>query len=276
MDKKHLKLINRALLILLLIVLGWTYFAKDNYRAVDKIHPDILKEPIQVELVNQAPITFSRDGFNYELSPLADYEVNGLVVNQRDYRNFTLSKVDEVYPLDVCLIWGKNVSSKVYQNPNLTFSQDSRFAYWSYTGDVNFSQIQAANEHLIVNDDYIASKLKEISTGDQVKIRGQLVSVKAKNTGEVDIENPEELTMKSSTTRDDTGAGACEIIYVTSADILEKGNSVAYFLYKISFYMLIILILGKLAWFIYKGFSGHRSSARKIQDQVIIPNRFTG
>ena len=51
-------------------------------------------------------------------------------------------------------------------------------------------------------------KLRGLRVGDVVKLDGMLVN----------LENPEVGTRTTSLTRDDTGAGACEIIYVEVRD----------------------------------------------------------
>jgi hypothetical protein len=52
-------------------------------------------------------------------------------------------------------------------------------------------------------------KLRGLRVGDVVQLDGMLVN----------LENPELGTMATSLRRDDTGAGACEIIYVEQARI---------------------------------------------------------
>jgi hypothetical protein len=53
-------------------------------------------------------------------------------------------------------------------------------------------------------------KIKQVRIGDQVRIRGWLVN----------YSNDEGFSRGTSTTRDDTGNGACETIYLQDFDIL--------------------------------------------------------
>lgn len=250
MTKKTLILINKTAFVVLLITLIWTYNAKDNYRNIDTIHPDLLNEPIQTERLDKTPITFSKDNFDYELTPLYDYELNALIVSQRDYRWFSLSNYNNAFPIDLLVIWGENVRNKAYQSEYLSFSQDIRQGRWIYSREVPFNNNQAANEHLVINDEEIEKKVKSISTGDQVKIKGQLVNIKAVNTGVSDLENPSEISLNTSTVRNDEGPGACEIIYINDITILQKGHPFAFELFRISYYSIIILIFGNLIWFL--------------------------
>jgi hypothetical protein len=69
------------------------------------------------------------------------------------------------------------------------------------------------------------SGIKKIRPGDQVRVRGWLADVKlSEEPGETD---PRKIrTWKTSSSRDDKGDGACEVLYVRSAgdiEILKKG-----------------------------------------------------
>ena len=251
---ENFKWVNRAALIFLVLLFAWTYFAKNNYRNVDDAHPDVLKEPVQKEAINQEPIEFSKDDYQYSLKPLYEFELNAMIVNRLDYRKFSISKKDSVFPMDLCVVWGDNVKSKVYQSKMLSFSQDFRMCFWRWFGNLEFNNNQAANVHLIIKEESLADKLKLLSSGDQVKVKGQLVNVSAKNTGQSDIGNSSAFNMRSSTIRNDTGPGACEIINVEDIEIIKKGNPLAFTLYRLSYPLLIILIILNIAWFLIKNY----------------------
>lgn len=252
MEKNVFKIINRVFFILLIFLLVWSYFARNNYRSVDIIHSDVVKEPVQLRALEKTPIKISNNDYEYTLTPLFEYEINGLIVHKMDYRWFSIYKMDSVFPMDLCLLWGDNVASKVYQSKKLSFSQDARFAYWKWYGNINFNHDEAANIHLIMKNEELERKLKTLSCGDQVKIKGQLVDVIAENKGKPGRFDPEEFRLKSSTKRTDTGAGACEIIYVDSFEILEKANILPNTTYKFSLFLLIISIFGKILWYILR------------------------
>ena len=130
---------------------------------------------------------------------------------------------------------------------SLTFSQDSRFAYYQWTGNLEFNGYQFSNNHLIINSKDLERKLQSLNTGDQVKIKGKLVDVVAVNTDKVNQEKPESYQWCTSTIRTDAGAGACEIIYVEDIQVLQKGSPLASELHQGSFYGLIVLIVLNLA-----------------------------
>jgi len=234
-------IVNKILFCVLIITIAVTFFTRGNYRKVEKIHPEVLKEPIQTELADKQVIKFSKDEYRYELTPLYQYEINGLVVHKMDYTFFSIYKRDSVFPLDLCLIWGENTKSKVYQSKSLQFSQDARFCFYRWQGKVTFDHAALSNNHLVINNETLEKKIKKISTGDQVEIKGKLVNIKATNLGEAGTFDPEVFEWNSSTDREDSGAGACETIYVEDIKIIKKSNPISHDLYELSFYGLAIL-----------------------------------
>ena len=65
--------------------------------------------------------------------------------------------------------------------------------------------------HMIPASDEVYSVLKEIRNGDIIELSGSLVNVADDNDG---------WRWKSSQTRNDTGNGACELIWVESLKIV--------------------------------------------------------
>ena len=70
-------------------------------------------------------------------------------------------------------------------------------------------ETQSANMHMIPANEQIEKVLKSIVPGQIVKLSGDLVQVDASDGWH----------WKSSLTREDTGAGACEIIYVKAISV---------------------------------------------------------
>ena len=67
---------------------------------------------------------------------------------------------------------------------------------------------QVSNNHLIFSDSEVAAVVHAASIGDRVRLKGYLIRARTSN-----------ITYTSSLTRYDTGAGACEIIFVTDARV---------------------------------------------------------
>ncbi len=70
----------------------------------------------------------------------------------------------------------------------------------------------SANWHLVPANSTVWRKLNGLRVGDVVKLEGMLVN----------LENPGVATMNTSLIRTDTGAGACEIVYVEKASIRKR------------------------------------------------------
>ena len=83
--------------------------------------------------------------------------------------------------------------------------------------------------------------------GDQVRLRGVLAEYR----------NPQNGFFRStSTTRDDTGNGACETIYVTDFEIVRKANPGLRFYYALAKWSAIVSLLGFVIFFIVAPYRG--------------------
>jgi hypothetical protein len=234
-----------AKILFVILLAAWivTYFTQDDYRDVQEIDPAVLKPPVQLDTTNKTHIKFTSKGYEYDLKPLYWYEINGLLVHRLNYKKFSIYSYADVFQEDLCLLWGSNVSGGIYQSPKLSFSQDGRFAYYQWTGNLNFNPTEISNNHLLINSKVLEKKLKALNNGDQVKITGLLVDVVARNIGATGVDKVGGYSWQTSTIRTDTGAGACEIIYVGDIEILQKGNPLSVNIHLFSFYGIIILLI---------------------------------
>lgn len=113
----------------------------------------------------------------------------------------------ELMPVDLAFGWGPMSDSAVLAR--LAISQSNRFYFWTaeeFPIPRQDIETHSANMHLIPANDTIERRIKAVRVGQVVTLSGYLVDVKA-DTG---------WTINSSLTRDDTGAGACEVIWVES------------------------------------------------------------
>lgn len=205
MRRSLLSRINKLVFVALIILLIYSYMTKDNYRQVQATLPDLYQEPIQTAARKKITSRFERDGYYYELTPLYDYELNAFIVSIKDYRRFSLKRSDNLYPLDLLVLWGDNVKKKLYQSPNLFFRQDIRQSNWYWFGNLGFNNNQAANVHLVVENDSLQNQLDRLQVGDQVKLKGQLVNVKAKSISATTFYELSNFQLNTSTTRTDSG-----------------------------------------------------------------------
>ncbi len=118
---------------------------------------------------------------------------------------------DHLNMADLCVVWGSNARSE-YLNKldfwNGVFTcnvKTSDSAAWA-----SFDMTKLSNNHLISNDAAIRDRVLDVKIGDQVRVRGVLASY-----GSGDARRG------TSTTRRDTGDGACETIFVDQFEIVE-------------------------------------------------------
>lgn len=251
---------------LFLIICAVSFFARQDYRTVNDIHPQVLHEPVQTASADKSKIIFAKDDFQYTLEPLYDYRINAMVVHAMDYTWFSIYKRDSVFPLDLCVIWGDNLKDKTYRNKSLFFRQDFRFCLYNWFGDVDFKGNELSNNHLIIRDKDLEKRLMKLKKGDQVEIKGKLVNVSAKNSGKPGKYDPLAFTMSSSITRNDTGAGACEVLYVEDMKILREGHPIWSALYRFSgFGLIAIIIISVIGFFteLFLSTRRHRSIMNK-------------
>jgi hypothetical protein len=234
---------RKPLFVLFFIILAVTFFTKDRFKSVDQIAPEVLRQPVQTATAPE-PIVFQKAGYSYTLTPLYDYDLTGLVLHRLKYDSwYSVSRTDKLFTVDWCVIWGSNAAKKVYQAPSLSVSQDARFCFFNYSGDIGFSPNELSNNHLLVRDPSLERKIEQIEPGDQVRVRGKLVNVEAVALGATSEYEHQAVKWQTSTTRADTGAGACEIVYVEGVDILKTGHSLLKSLFALSEFGLAAMVL---------------------------------
>jgi hypothetical protein len=156
--------------------------------------------PVQSSVAGERE--FERNG--YRIRALARFEVSARVLGAEHYR---LDREAQLAPVDLALGWGRMSDTAVLQR--ISISQRGRFYYWS-TADFPIPrreiETSSANMHMIPADDRIEAALKSVRPGQIVTVRGYLVEARA----------PDGWRWRSSMTREDTGAGACELVWVES------------------------------------------------------------
>ncbi|HZF24669.1 MAG TPA: hypothetical protein VEZ88_00295 [Steroidobacteraceae bacterium] len=158
-------------------------------------------EPKQVDLADAAPLEHG----SFKLIPRARILAEVRVLSRSRYRTGALS---DASPLDIAVGWGPMSDSAVLADIDVT--QGNRFYYWHYDDEPPIPretiETHSANWHLVPQSAAVWKRLSAIRVGDIVKLEGELV----------DLERPDLGVMRTSLRRDDTGAGACEVILVES------------------------------------------------------------
>jgi hypothetical protein len=197
--------------------------------------PELQNEPVQTATARR-PFQVEFNGVNYNVAPEFAYDITGMIVSYRhhDGNSRMHSRAnDHLNMLDVCVIWGDNPA-----NDRLR-----KISFWNgiFTCNVKtrdqqawdaFDMNQLSNNHLLSDDDFIRRQVHKIRVGDQIRIKGYLSS----------YTNDSGSTRGTSTTRTDTGNGACETIYVEQFKIVEAATSY----WRISMWTSLALLLAGL------------------------------
>lgn len=193
----------RWLFIVVVIFIGWRYCSPDtiHYAAPDEV---IDKAPVQAEVADLLPIPFD----DYAIQPMAEFTLEARVLAREDY---WLGREADLSPTDLVLGWGEMADPQVVKQINIR--QSGRWYFWqveSFPIPRRNIETQSANMHLIPANDEVARTLKQIRPGQLVTLQGYLVNVNADDG----------WRWRSSLTREDTGANACELIYVKHLKII--------------------------------------------------------
>jgi hypothetical protein len=176
------------------------------------IPPDIsllqvTDSPIQTRVTGEAAnaTVWEENGMTWTMQPRASYRIAARVLGNKPYYDWQSS----VSPRDLALAWGDmsnpSVDEWIYgRQANRWYRYE-----WDSTPPYSSSYIAShtANVHIIPATDNLDKALRQVEKGDLVYLEGYLVDLQVRDGDRVGHVN-------TSLTRDDTGAGACEILYV--------------------------------------------------------------
>ena len=175
-----------------------------------------IKDPVQEETTGQTHIFV--DDYDITVSYLYTYDISALVVSTHNYWGGGVG--DKLAPRDLALAWGDVAA----YNKTIDFhwKQSGRWYSWQVNtydevdqvGGVQGVTEHSSNNHLIAADESVRKAIKKIKVGDYVRLKGYLVNL--------DGTKPDGSTFywHSSTTRSDSGAHSCEVMYVTGVERL--------------------------------------------------------
>ncbi len=192
-----------ALLTLLLCLWGaWNWY---SHRPVKVVNGLVIADDAPLQTDTEA------DAFDfkaYSITPMADFSISARVLSREDY---ILDREADLVPTDLALGWGRMSDTAIISQ--LEINQSGRFYFWHYqnTPPIPTQEIitSSANMHLIPSNTEIESGIRSIRPGQVVRFQGYLVNVSAKDGWE----------WHSSLTREDSGRGACELVWVKSLQI---------------------------------------------------------
>ena len=161
-------------------------------------------------IASQQPVQNSTNSSNFKLNgytitPLESFEIEARVLSTEHY---SFDREADLAPVDLALGWGKMSDEAILKD--IKISQSNRFYFWhvnEFPIPRREIETNSANMHMIPADSIIEKVLEGIKAGQRVKLSGYLVQV----------DSSDGWHWKSSLSREDTGNGSCELVYVKSA-----------------------------------------------------------
>ncbi len=195
---------NRFLRLALVIYLAWGGW---HWLTTRPVHPPdgILaqEDPLQIDLESGPEIRLGR----WTLTERATYSVTARVLGSERYHFDALA---DLVPEDLALGWGPMSDNRVLRD--IDISQSNRFYYWRTTSLPVPREViiaHSANTHVIPASRAVAILLARLRPGQVATLTGALVDAR-RNDG---------VSIKTSMTRTDSGAGACEVLLVSDVAI---------------------------------------------------------
>jgi hypothetical protein len=225
---KFINIVIAASFVWLLI----SFWNRNDLPRTIELLPALADEPKQTTTKSRS-FEATYNEISYRVEPEFDYELHGMIVSYRHHEGDSRMHAragDHLNMLDVCVVWGDNAA-----NPLL-----HKIDFWNgiFTCNVktrnqeawdSFDMFKLSNNHLISADDLIRRQVKEIKVGDQIRVRGYLASYSNEGGGK----------RGTSTTRLDTGDGACETLFVEQFEIVQAATSY----WRISMYASLAIFL---------------------------------
>ncbi len=147
---------------------------------------------------------------DFLVSPLAAFSVEARVLGREDY---DFGPESAISPTDLALGWQRMAQPDVYEP--LDVSQSGRwYRYrWGAQGPpIPLPEIirSSANMHMVPADENVARALERVRPDQMVRLQGWLIEAR----------RDDGWAWRSSLTREDSGDGACELVYVCSLTTL--------------------------------------------------------
>lgn len=164
-------------------------------------------DPIQSSVTGEAanPIVWEENGMTWTMQPRASYQIAARVLGNKRYFDWQSG----VVPRDLALAWGDMSNSAV--DENIHWWQSNRWYRYELSHALSYSQSyinsHTANVHIIPATDNLDKAMRQLEENDLVYLEGYLVDLKV-------VDGTRVGQIQTSLSREDTGDGACEILYV--------------------------------------------------------------
>ncbi len=193
----------KKIVLLIVLLVAWRHF----YYIPDA--PKMGPGAFASGLPSQEDVSVRPFWFNgYELTPRASFALSAKVISAERYYFDYKARVS---PVDFALGWGPMSDESILEQMDI-WQEDRWYKWKSDAMPISKEEIilNSSNMHMIPATDAIAAELKRVRNGDLVSISGMLVDVRSGSSWK----------WKTSTSRSDIGAAACEIVFVKSIEII--------------------------------------------------------
>ncbi len=216
MNNEKLKYLLLAILAPLFVIafiflIKWIIFPSANETSAESIN--VYQDPLQT-VSKEYPFKVKISGYTFLIDPLADYDISALVVSKKKY----FRGIDaDIVPLDLGVCWGD--VAKPENLKAMRFRQYLRFLVYQIKGNLPFGYdyigSHAGNIHIVPANKRIRKVALALKKNDKVRLIGHLISIHSMDYKYV-------YTRSSSLTREDTGDGACEVMWVKKIHVNNK------------------------------------------------------
>ena len=189
-----------------MIILGLAAAMAWYFRDTEVRHPPgilVPQTPVQNNIAAGKRIQLDE----FVLTEKAAFTIRARVLSSERYFVGTEA---ELSPLDLALGWGPMSDQTILDEIEIT--QGGRWYRTRYGQPAPLSDdqiiVHSSNMHMIPANSSVARALKKLSRGDLVRIEGYLV----------DVDRSDGWYWRTSMRRNDTGAGACEIVFVQQVE----------------------------------------------------------
>jgi hypothetical protein len=200
--KVDIATLNKVVAVLVLLYGGYDWWLQ---RPIWHGPGVIAPHPPEQQLVKEAKPFFYKGA---KIKQLAYFQAEARILSRHDYR---WDSTAELSPLDLALGWGPMSDEAVLAK--LSLEQSGRWLTYRYTEPpipVHEIERNTANVHIIPADAVIEKALRNLRVGQVIALQGYLV----------EVETPGQGRWVSSLSREDTGQGACEILWLEQFTVL--------------------------------------------------------
>jgi hypothetical protein len=217
-----IKKLNKYLFLISFFLFIFLLFYKTPLPGGEEVVPDIKNnEPKQTPFSkdkDKKQITTNVGDYEYRLTPLYNYELQGLIVSEYESDNWLdIRHEDDPGNIkDICVVWGENIKNNSFLQLKYKSGEFTCFYRWNKQLEKPFDGEALSNNHLIPINHEVRNEILDSRIGDQIELKGYLVNYEVYKDGK------KLFVRDTSTTRNDSGNGACEIIFVTNYKIIKK------------------------------------------------------